>query len=141
VSNKNVIRDYRNDQVIERYLHETPVERKYALQTFEEMKKFLYACSKSSEPLSPSKPVDEMWHQFLLFSIDYEEYCEKYMDIFVHHIPSLDAKACSSAYEMAQKKLKEIFGSIDYEFWPNNPETIGVCKGHCHSPSGFPVEA
>lgn len=39
--------------------------------------------------LSPSAKVDEAWHQFILFTVDYGRYCDASFGHFVHHVPSI----------------------------------------------------
>lgn len=36
----------------------------------------------------PSKIVDEAWHEFILFTKNYAEFCEKALGRFLHHTPS-----------------------------------------------------
>lgn len=36
----------------------------------------------------PSKIVDEAWHEFILFTKDYAEFCKKALGKFLHHTPS-----------------------------------------------------
>ena len=38
----------------------------------------------------PSVVVDEVWHEFILHTRDYEAFCEKYLGFFLHHIPNDD---------------------------------------------------
>jgi hypothetical protein len=38
--------------------------------------------------LSPSAKVDEAWHQFVVFTIDYARFCDS-LGTFVHHVPSV----------------------------------------------------
>lgn len=32
--------------------------------------------------------VDEVWHQFILFTVQYQEYCKRYFGRYIHHAPS-----------------------------------------------------
>ncbi|MEV6683339.1 hypothetical protein AB0N09_41795 [Streptomyces erythrochromogenes] len=32
--------------------------------------------------------VDEAWHQFILFTVQYQEFCERFFGRYVHHAPS-----------------------------------------------------
>lgn len=38
----------------------------------------------------PSVVVDEVWHEFILHTRDYEAFCEKYLGFFLHHVPNDD---------------------------------------------------
>jgi hypothetical protein len=36
----------------------------------------------------PSRIVDEAWHEFILFTRDYQDFCQKVFGQFLHHIPT-----------------------------------------------------
>ncbi|MBI5153215.1 MAG: hypothetical protein HZA36_02030 [Parcubacteria group bacterium] len=40
-----------------------------------------------NDGLSPSQEVDEVWHLFLTYSREYEEFCTRLAGAFIHHIP------------------------------------------------------
>lgn len=50
----------------------------------------------------PSQAVDDMWHEFILFTREYQLYCEKALGRFLHHTP---AEAMSSPL-LAQGGIK-----------------------------------
>jgi hypothetical protein len=35
-----------------------------------------------------SRRVDEAWHQFILFTVEYTEFCDRYFGEYIHHCPS-----------------------------------------------------
>lgn len=37
----------------------------------------------------PSEMVDEVWHQFILFTRDYDNFCRSVFGRFIHHQPAL----------------------------------------------------
>ncbi len=43
--------------------------------------------------LAPSPEVDEAWHQFILFTADYERYCHAKAGRFIHHLPIIPGEA------------------------------------------------
>jgi hypothetical protein len=51
------------------------------------VKSFLYDCHRSDVPLSPSERVDEGWHNFILFTKDYADFCQSNFGHFIHHTP------------------------------------------------------
>jgi hypothetical protein len=60
-----------------------------------ELKRWLYACARSPEPLTivPELiPIDRAWHVFLLFTREYERFCREMLGCFVHHDPLLAAE-------------------------------------------------
>lgn len=55
----------------------------------EEFKKFLSLIAMEIKPLAMISPkVDEVWHQFILFTEKYNDFCEKIMGRFIHHKPN-----------------------------------------------------
>lgn len=58
-----------------------------------ELTAFLRACASSGEPLRPpSRRVDDLWHQFILFTREYHAFCER-IGGYVHHVPDVPAGA------------------------------------------------
>lgn len=85
---------YENQNVIDRFLKYYDVSMDEALFIFEELKKWLWLCGKSFEDgfkgayISKDLAIiDEMWHTFLMFSLDYYNFCTKYFNVIIHHIP------------------------------------------------------
>lgn len=66
----------------------------------------------------PSKVVDDLWHEFILYTVDYEAFCGKAFGRFFHHMP---AAALRSPTNMKK-----------YQWWqydaasakPNGPEDL-----------------
>lgn len=58
---------------------------------FCELKKFLALnYLYSDEPFSMvNKQIDSLWHQFILFTREYQDFCNCYLGKFIHHSPSL----------------------------------------------------
>ncbi|MBI2013821.1 MAG: hypothetical protein HYS87_03280 [Candidatus Colwellbacteria bacterium] len=80
---------YENQNMVSRYTERYGVSMETAKVLFEECKKFLVACAKTKDPISPpNKDVDEMWHFFILHTKDYAAFCETYFGKFIHHVPT-----------------------------------------------------
>ncbi|WP_395373856.1 adenosylmethionine decarboxylase [Marinicella sp. W31] len=92
-----------------------------------EVIRFLWLCSNSNKTLSPSKIVDQIWHQFILFTQDYGAFCELYLGRFIHHTPSADETHSMGSYELTIRKYLAEFGEPDDFFWNN----VGICKSEC----------
>ena len=75
------------------YVHEKLVnEGKFTLEELRsidyEFRRFLKLVLSDKGPLAMvDRRVDELWHSFILFTPQYEEFCEKVMGFFVHHQP------------------------------------------------------
>lgn len=35
------------------------------------------------------KPIDQIWHVFLLYTKDYMDFCHKYFQEYIHHLPDI----------------------------------------------------
>lgn len=94
---------YKNDRVILNFLKKYSMERTQAEEVFKETLKWLWLCRShdrrekvtqdTPETLSiyyPMRLVDEMWHSFILCTLDYQEFCEKYLGGFIHHEPNVE---------------------------------------------------
>lgn len=92
--------EYKNEEVVYRFSEDFGVSTEDAQSIFEETLKWLWLCayqSKESEAgrsefvdvplLGEFFVIDLMWHNFLLFTQDYSEFCESYLAEFIHHIP------------------------------------------------------
>jgi hypothetical protein len=58
-----------------------------ARSVFEDTKRYLYLARMTGKPLIPPAKVDEMWHNFILFTADYASFCERRLGKFIHHRP------------------------------------------------------
>src|SRR5690242_18091626 len=82
--------DYQNPAVVARFVSKLNLEEAAAVQLFEDTKRFLYLCGakqKGDPKLAPPEGVDAGWHEFILFTEDYADFCQHYFGRFVHHRP------------------------------------------------------
>jgi len=88
---------YRNDDVLHRFLKLYDVSWAEAEDLFTEVKKWLWLCSLPEATAlsitSPMHMMDEMWHNFVLFTHDYAAFCERYFGRFMHHGPARHSEA------------------------------------------------
>jgi hypothetical protein len=62
-------------------------------RTWSELIAFLRAAATSREPMRPpSRRVDDLWHEFILFTREYHAFCER-IGSYVHHVPELPTPA------------------------------------------------
>ena len=79
---------YHNPAVVHRFMEKLNLDEREASLRFNDTKRFLYLCGirKSGEPiLAPSEATDEGWHQFILFTKDYQDFCFSHFGRFIHH--------------------------------------------------------
>ena len=118
----------RYDAVVRRIAKEHRVRRSTAARWFEEMVRFLDLCHASPGALSPSKKVDKAWHEFLLFTRDYQQFCEKRYGRFIHHNP-YDAPD-RGGYRATIAAYTAQYGRPSPRIWPTGYTIAGICVGH-----------
>jgi hypothetical protein len=74
------------DEVIRRFAYKHNIVLSEARSLFQELEIFLDSTLTSSH--SPTKIVDEAWHEFILHTKIYAEYCNRRYGRFIHHVPS-----------------------------------------------------
>lgn len=68
-------------------------------------KRFLYLCGWKSDNtfyMTPTTEIDKGWHEFILFTREYHDFCIKNFGEFIHHEPNIktlsqDVSVCSEA--------------------------------------------
>ena len=96
---------YENPAVLKLYNQNYPNNVLSAEQAFEETLKYLWLCQKHaidaeknignkdfpSQCFMPRsmREIDEMWHEFILFTKDYSDFCAKYFGEYMHHLPNI----------------------------------------------------
>jgi hypothetical protein len=62
---------------------------------------YFYICNQAKGKMvaMPSEIVDVLWHEFLLFTREYQEFCQKGIGRFLHHTPTEAMKSPTSAQE------------------------------------------
>jgi hypothetical protein len=113
---------------IQRFCAEHDVCETEALTRFQEAKKFLILCaSNRGESYSPSKTVDAMWHQFMLHSRDYFNFCGL-VGGYIHHQPSENPQP--ECYARTIEDMPKLFGEINRTYWG---EKAADCDGSISS--------
>ena len=63
--------------------------RKFALRAIDEYKKFIYLGNVGDMHVTPSRVIDQVWHQHILFSRAYREFCRDVLHRDFDHNPEL----------------------------------------------------
>ncbi len=101
----NEVLYYKNEAVIDRFKINQPKDAVNAEYLFIEMLRYLWLCEKHSwdcinNPNDPSlqfvpvmheemRSIDNMWHEFILITRDYHDFCHHYFGRFLHHEPNM----------------------------------------------------
>jgi len=90
-------------------------------ELFGEMKKFMYLCATNDGAMAPPEDIDEIWHNFILFTGDYSEYCQDMVGMFLHHQPLTVAQRAQSDGSMIENTLaagRRAFGDdLPEKYW------------------------
>lgn len=94
-----------------------------------EFLRFMSLTLLTEEKIVPSPLVDEFWHQFILYTRDYAEFCEKHFGRFIHHDPknyssNPDGKNPFPGHH-TKELLREHYPVHDAEIWM---ETVNYCS-------------
>jgi len=73
-----------------------------------EYKKFMYLASVSNEMVSPSEIVDIVWHQHLIFTTSYSDFCTL-LSKRIEHIPSTHNRSEAEKFHKAKERTKELY--------------------------------
>jgi hypothetical protein len=79
-----------------------------------EFKRLFALIALMSPPLAiPNGDVDEVWHQCILFTREYERFCRETVGRFVHHLPNTEeAPVPYSAVERSIRGYEDFFGPV-----------------------------
>ena len=84
--------EYQNNAVVYRFTTLWDVKFAEAKDLFLEAKRWLWLCAQLEEKrlmiTTPLLIIDEMWHNFILFSREYMKYCQDYFGRYIHHAPT-----------------------------------------------------
>lgn len=113
--NKQALLDYQNQDVVDRFIKIYGVSDEQAQQIFTDVKLWLWmACKARVEGIS--KPlvidtalvvIDEMWHNFMLFTRDYTAFCERFFGTYMHHSPNTKPNIAAEKAQMQHLSLKQ----------------------------------
>lgn len=88
-------------RLLEKYPHLTDTE---AGDVIEGLRDYFHICNDAGKSMvsMPSQAVDVVWHEFILFTLQYHNFCKKAFGRFLHHVPAEAMKTPTAA----QKGIK-----------------------------------
>ena len=85
-----------------------------------EYKKFMYLAAVSDVMVSPSEIIDIVWHQHLIFTQSYADFCSV-LGKNIQHVPSTHNREDFEKFRLAKERTKkfytETFGSQPSRLW------------------------
>jgi hypothetical protein len=129
------------DRVVARYIRNECVDPDLAVIHARELKRFLALCAIYRGPIGMRGPVDELWHTFLMFTEDYQSFCDRIAGTFIHHVPHDDETTQEDRRTGALRfnsAYLACFGcEPDASIWPKLSEgREGTCMNGCGSRCG-----
>ena len=80
--------EYCNENVLFRFSNMYDMPDNEIRDLFQETKKFIAICTQPNIYINDDMLIiDEMWHNFILFTPLYAEFCQQFFGRFIHHIP------------------------------------------------------
>ncbi|MBL1292799.1 MAG: adenosylmethionine decarboxylase [Thiotrichales bacterium] len=93
-----------------------------------ELIKFLSLCSVSGSVQTPSVKIDKIWHELILFTQLYQQFCQLHFGRIIHHSPSNNLDKDRLQYKQTLSNYKKRFGTPPLNFWPDVSSTsCGFC--------------
>ena len=114
------VMSYQHPWLLARLVERVGLDAVVAQELFDETKRFLYLCAVSDQPLAPTARIDEVWHNFMLYSEDYAEFCDSQFGFMIHHRPWSKAEVAASDWSIVHRtrKLAEsVFGANLSKDW------------------------
>ncbi len=105
--------------------------------------KQFFSLQVSGVKASPNKPIDDFWHAFILHTRQYQDFCAKFADRFVHHQPFSSKSSAPKGtvhFIKVHRVARKIFGDLDASVWEGkirpkplelNPHGIHCCDNSC----------
>ncbi len=89
-------------QVAKKYPHLTEAQLN---RVIEQLRVYFHICNNANGKFvsMPSQVVDEAWHEFILFTRAYHDFCKKALGRFLHHTPS-EGMATPTTAQMGIKR-------------------------------------
>lgn len=75
------------NKLIEKYPHITPQQADLVMDA---LRDYFHLCNRAGRRMvsMPSQAVDVVWHEFILFTRNYQKFCRHALGRFLHHTPA-----------------------------------------------------
>lgn len=102
---------YSNEDLIKKFRDEWDITEQAAREIFEETKKFLFLANFAQKKCiifeidESILIIDKMWHAFILFTKEYNEFCNTYFGRMLHHVPFCRAHLVEKIRKLSEKGI------------------------------------
>ena len=126
----NRVDGYANLDVVAKLKIEFNISQWEAGLLFYDVKRFLFLRATQEGVWSPPSKIDDGWHEFILFTKDYTDFCKLFFSRFIHHSPArINAKPKIGAVEVTIERAKVLYGRLSLNW--DNPKKIQVSSCNC----------
>lgn len=126
---------YRNREILLRFADQYGVSEEDAADLFTETKKWLWLNTRADAPplvvTAEMRMLDEMWHNFVLFTPEYIQYCDERFGGYVHHAPTpmAEKKRVRAAFQRdpegaGEERNRELAAQYEYIYEKLGEETL-----------------
>lgn len=131
--------EYTNVNVVDRFKENHPKDAYRAEQLFTEMLRYLWLCEKHSWDTQNNpkdralafvpvmheemRAMDNMWHEFILLTREYADFCHKHFGRFLHHEPNMRRQLAYLETEFVEslqlflQYIYEVLGEETVRLW------------------------
>jgi hypothetical protein len=104
----------------------------YCLEVEREYRRFIrLVVAQPNHRLGMCGPVDELWHEHILDTVDYVSFCHEACGNYLHHVPRASRDDSGSSYLQTLALLREWFGEINWRVWPSPDSAASSCCSQC----------
>jgi len=131
IASLETVLSYQNDDLIFKFMENWDLTEAETRDLFEETKKWLWVSAKaifarSNGEEAPKMLVaqsmvlmDELWHQFILFTREYRLFCKEYIGFFLNHAPTTKSekeKGVAEATADPEAFLAKMQGILEQQY-------------------------
>lgn len=120
-------------EVVDRIKNKLHLSNEDASQLFEDLKLFLLISSSKDgvvyKKYRPSVAIDDAWHEFILFTKKYREFCMSVLGVFVDHTPGSDKNSIQGNSLLSEVKK---YSEKPSKFWFASKADCVSCWGEPH---------
>lgn len=128
----SILLNYKHEKVIQSFIRTYDIQENIAIELFEDVLRYLWIAKKhdldkKQYPREEAyqfqfvmheemREIDNMWHNFILYTHDYTEFCHTYFGEYLHHVPDIAETTTQSADEFSadlEKYLSYVYDNLD----------------------------
>ena len=101
----------------------------YAARVIEEYRRFAFLIVTAGHMVVPSDQVDQAWHQHLLYTRSWSDFCSNALGQRIQHEPTKGGTAetdrFKALYQQTLQSYRKIFGEPPEDIWPGAEVRFG----------------